>query len=98
LVGKTKNAVKAYLLSAAAVVVAKINEIQFRVGKIDSLGGNIQSQTIGPVDFGVNNCAPVAAVHSNSLNPGIFTPVGPEKPPGAWTRIQSKSSWLSDVC
>ena len=86
-----------HLLPAGAVVVTEINEVQFGVGEVNPLGGNVQGQTIGPVDLGADDNLSVGAVHTNPLNPRVLPPVGPEEPPSSSTRVQGEASWLGYV-
>ena len=72
-----------HLLPTGAVVVTKIDEIEFGIGEIHSFIGYIQGQAIGPIYFGVDNYWSITAVHSSPLDPRIFTPIGPEEPVGA---------------
>ena len=90
-------AVGNHLLSPAAIVVTEVNEVQLGVGKVDSLGGDVQGQTVGPVDLGGDDGLSAGAVHADPLNPGILSPVCPEQPLGVRTGVKSQSSGLGNV-
>jgi len=74
------------LLSARSVVVTEIDEVQFRVGEVNSLVGDVQSETVRPVDLRVDDDASVVSVHSDSFNARVFAPVRPEEPPSTAQR------------
>ena len=86
-----------HLLATGAVVVAKVDEVQFGIGKVDSLVGDVESETVGPVDLGADDDGPVCAVHTDSLQTRELSPVCPEQPSGVHGRIQTESSRLRDV-
>ena len=68
------------LLAARAVVVAEVDEVQLRVGEVDALVGDVEGETVGPVDLGADDRLTVCSVHANSLQTWELTPVGPEQP------------------
>merc|ERR1712015_105165 len=86
-----------HLLSPRAVVVTEVNEIQLGVSEVDSLGGDVESQTIGPVDLRGDDGLPAGAVHADPHNPGVLAPVSPEEPPGPRTGVQCETPGLGDV-
>ena len=63
------------LLTARAVVVAKVNKVQFGVSKIDLFVRNVQSKSIWPVDFSINNCGSVSTIHTDPFNSWRFAPI-----------------------
>jgi len=85
------------LLATCTVVVAKVDEIQLGISKVNPFGGNIQCQTIRPVYFGGDDGRSERSIHTNSLNSRILSPISPKKPSGAITRIKCQSSGLGDV-
>lgn len=70
------------LLPSCSIVITEVNEVQFRVGKVDPFVGHIQSQAIGPINFSADYCAAICTIHSNTLYSWIFTPVSPKQPTG----------------
>ena len=86
-----------HLVPPCAVVVAKVDEIQLGVGKVDAPRGYVQRQPVGPVDFCAHNHAALRAVHADPLNTRIFAPICPEEPARALARIQRQSARLRDV-
>ena len=85
------------LLSSCPVVVTEVNEVQLGVGKVDSLGWDIEGQTVGPVNLGGDDRLPPGPVHADPLNPGVLPPVSPEEPPGPRTGVEGEASGLGDV-
>lgn len=72
-----------YVLAPGTVVVAKVDEIELGVGEVDSVGGGVQSETVGPVDFRVDDDGTIRTVHADTFDARVLAPVGPEKPPSA---------------
>ena len=68
------------LLAARAVVVAEVDEVQLGVGKVDALVGDVEGETVGPLDLGADDRLTVCSVHANSLQTWELAPVGPEQP------------------
>ena len=85
------------LLAARAVVVAEVDEVQLRVGEVDALVGDVEGETVGPVDLGADDRLTVCSVHANSLQTWELAPVGPEQPPGIRRRVQAQASRLRDI-
>lgn len=54
-----------------------MNETQFCISPVKFLLVEIYGESIWPVNIGVHNDLPHAAVHSCPLYPGCFTPVSP---------------------
>lgn len=85
------------LLPTGSVVITKVDKVELRVGKINSLGRNVEREAVGPVDLVADDGFSQSSVHADSLDSGIFAPVGPEEPASAGAGIQTHSSWLRDI-
>lgn len=71
------------VLTPGTVVVAKVDEIQLGVGEVDSVGGGVQSETVGPVDFRADDDGTIRTVHADTFDARVLAPVGPEEPSSA---------------
>ena len=86
-----------HLLSAGTIVVTEIYVIQLRVRKIDTFGRQINSQSIRPEDFILDDGRAVVSVHGSALNAGVVAPVCPEQPSLPFRGVERQASRLRDV-
>ena len=86
--------VRNHLLTSASVVVAEVDEVELRVGEINPLRWNVESEAVGPVDLGADDHLPIAAVHTDPLNSWVFSPVRPKQPSCALTWIKGQTARL----
>lgn len=63
-----------------------MNETQFCISPVKLLLIKIYGESIWPVNIGIDNDFPRAAVHSCPLDPGRFAPVGPVHVPEGESR------------
>lgn len=73
------------------------------VGEEDLIGGVVDGQRIGPLQFGGDDGRGIGAVHANSANVRSVPPVCPVQPSnkaketGKWTNIYSIYSTLKEA-
>jgi len=70
-------------LTSGTVIVTKIDKVKFRVGEIYSLIDNIQSQAIRPIDLRAYDSGTISAVHTDSFDSRVFSPISPKQPTGS---------------
>ena len=85
------------LLPPASVVVAEVDEVELGVGEVNPLGGNVESEAVGPVDLGADDHLPITAVHTNPLNSRVFSPVRPKQPSCALAWVKGQTAGLRNV-
>lgn len=66
-------------MAPGAVVVAEVDVVDFGVGKVDAFVGQVERQSVGPVDFAGDDRRAVGAVHVDALDARVVAPVRPEQ-------------------
>ena len=67
------------LVPSGSVVVAEVDVVDFGVGEVDPLIGQIERQSVGPVDLTGEDRSPIGAVHVDSLDARMVAPIRPEQ-------------------
>lgn len=67
-----------HLPSVVPIVIAKVNIIKISISKIKKFIWVVNAESIGPVDFTVNNHCSKFAIHTGFFNAGALAPVSPE--------------------
>lgn len=67
-----------HLSSVVSIVITKINIIKISISKIEKFIWVINGESIGPVDFIVNNHCSHFAIHAGFFNSRVGAPVSPE--------------------
>ena len=86
------------LSPAGAVVVAKVDVVDFGVGEVDTPGGQVERQAVGPVDLAGDDGRAARAVHVDALDARVVAPVGPEQDTRAGRRVERDTARLLDIC
>lgn len=66
------------LLTTGPVIITKVDKVQFGIGKIHALVDNVQRQTVGPINLCAYDDRTVSAVHTDTFDSRVFSPVGPK--------------------
>lgn len=72
-----------------AIQVGTVDEAELGISPVQLLLLQVDGQPIGPVNVRVYNDLPGTAIHSCSLNPGCFPPIGPVHVPNE-ARIEER--------
>ena len=76
-----------HLPASGSVVVAEVDVVDFGIRKIDAFGGQIQRQSVGPVNLAGDDGRAVGSVHVDTFDARMITPIRPEE--DAATRIRT---------
>lgn len=73
-------------MSVGAVQAGELNVILPGVGPVDAVIDEIQRETVGPCDLVLHDDAAVGAVHPDSADVWVVSPVGPVQVPNDTAR------------
>ena len=81
---ETKNTgahviISKHFVSARPIIGAKLNEVHAGIGKVESFGGVVDGQGVGPEQVLGHQGNATAAVQARALDARVLTPVGPEQ-------------------
>lgn len=66
------------LSSVVSIVITKIDIIKISISKIEKFIWIINGESVGPIDFIVNNHCSHFAIHAGFFNSRVLAPVSPE--------------------